>query len=315
MDREVFYNKSHIFFITAIFYILIGFALIMGVPKFLVTGKYRFIFYAIPFILLISGFIIRVSITGFAPVTNMYGTMLWVSFGITFFSLIILKLYERPEVVGSLWIAAAGFLLTAESIPLILSPDLDPIVAVLRSNLWLTIHVLTIVISYAAFANAMILGNIVLVRTLIHGDYHGQMVKDFAMSCYRMIQLGCFLITVGIILGGVWADYSWGRFWGWDPKETWALIADLGFLAVLHAKYVGWLSAFGILASSTVAFLLVLMAWYGVNFILAAGLHSYGFSSGGATIVGTFVSIQLIVLITALVVRAQREKNKGVVSK
>jgi cytochrome c biogenesis factor len=160
----------------------------------------------------------------------------------------------------------------------------------------------------------MILGNIILVRTLINGDYNSQYVKDFAMSCYRMIQLGCFLITVGIILGGVWADYSWGRFWGWDPKETWALIADLGFLAVLHAKFVGWLSPFGILASSTVAFLLVLMAWYGVNFILAAGLHSYGFSSGGATIVGTFVSIQLIILIVSLVIKSQRAKKMPTVN-
>jgi ABC-type transport system involved in cytochrome c biogenesis permease subunit len=115
-----------------------------------------------------------------------------------------------------------------------------------------------------------------------------------------MIQLGVFLITAGIILGGIWADYSWGRFWGWDPKETWALIADVGFIAILHARYTGWLKDFGVLAASCIAYLLVIMAWYGVNFILAAGLHSYGFSSGGALVVSIFVSAQLILFAAAI---------------
>ena len=116
-----------------------------------------------------------------------------------------------------------------------------------------------------------------------------------------MIQLGVFLLTAGIILGGVWADYSWGRFWGWDPKETWALIADVGFIAILHARYVGWLKHFGLLAASTIAYLLVIMAWYGVNFILATGLHSYGFSSGGTAMVVTFVSLQLALFSVAII--------------
>jgi ABC-type transport system involved in cytochrome c biogenesis permease subunit len=120
-------------------------------------------------------------------------------------------------------------------------------------------------------------------------------LRNLVHLAYRAIQLGVFLLTTGIILGGWWADYSWGRFWGWDPKESWALIADLGFIAILHARYVGWLNNFAILAAAPIAYLLVVMAWYGVNFILAAGLHSYGFSSGGATIVAVFVSVQLTI--------------------
>lgn len=107
-------------------------------------------------------------------------------------------------------------------------------------------------------------------------------------------------LTAGIILGGIWADYSWGRFWGWDPKETWALIADLGFLAILHARYVGWVNDFSLLAWSSVAYLFVVMAWYGVNFILAAGLHSYGFSSGGAYAIAAFVITQITVTVISL---------------
>ncbi len=118
---------------------------------------------------------------------------------------------------------------------------------------------------------------------------------------YRAIQVGVVLLGAGIILGGIWADYSWGRFWGWDPKETWALIADLGFLTILHGRFVGWITPFTLLAWSPLAYLLVIMAWYGVNFILAAGLHSYGFSSGGATLVAIFVTVQITLLIAGMI--------------
>jgi cytochrome c biogenesis factor len=110
---------------------------------------------------------------------------------------------------------------------------------------------------------------------------------------YRAMQFGVVLLAAGTILGGIWADYSWGRFWGWDPKETWALIALLCYLAILHARYTGWIGQFGFAAWSVVAFLSVLMAWYGVNFILGAGLHSYGFASGGFTWVAAFTGLQL----------------------
>lgn len=307
IDTELSYNKWRPFFIAAILFIIIGLMLILYWPKTLFNNKRWAFIFALPFVPLIVGFYQRVSITGFAPVTNMYGTMLWVSFGIGLFSLLVWFLYRRNVFVGSLWVAVSGLLLLTESLPLVLSPDLDPIVAVLRSNLWLTIHVLTIVISYAAFAITMVLGNMVLVRSIVTGHYKDSYVQDAATTCYRMIQLGVFLISVGIVLGGIWADYSWGRFWGWDPKETWALIADLGYLAILHARYVGWLGAFGVLASSTLGFLLVIMAWYGVNFILGAGLHSYGFSSGGAAMVLTFVIIQLAVLALAVGLYFQRK--------
>ena len=90
------------------------------------------------------------------------------------------------------------------------------------------------------------------------------------------------LIAAGTILGGVWADYSWGRFWGWDPKEVWALITLLVYLIPLHGRFAGWVSTFGLVAASVVCFLSVIMAWYGVNFVLGVGLHSYGFVEGGS---------------------------------
>lgn len=305
LGLEVWFNKAKLFFIAALLYTILGIVLVFPFIRKSFEKKPSLVLglAAVPFLLHNIGFILRVYITGFAPVTNMYGTMIWVAYGVILFGSILFAIYRNYPVYGYLMLGSALTLFLTESLPLILSPDMDPIVAVLRNNFWLTIHVLTITISYAAFTISMLLGNAALVRTIVSkltGKWTAaaddKFYKEFGQLNYRVIQLGVFFLTAGIILGGIWADYSWGRFWGWDPKETWALIADLGFLAILHARYLGWLKPFGVLAASPVGYLLVIMAWYGVNFILAAGLHSYGFSSGGATMVGTFVFTQLLLI-------------------
>lgn len=300
MDVEIFYNKFRPFFWAAILALFLGISFFSPLFKNKISKKITAILYLLPITFIIIGLGLRIYITKFAPITNMYGTMIWVSFGISFFGLILFWLYQNYTIPGITLVATGLMLMLTEQIPLVLSPDLDPIVAVLRSNFWLSTHVTTITISYAAFTIAMVLGNIGLIRLWIYKD-NTKYFSEYSHYAYRMIQLGCFLLSVGIILGGVWADYSWGRFWGWDPKETWALIADLGFLAILHGRFAGWITPFTLLAWSPLAYLLVIMAWYGVNFILAAGLHSYGFSSGGAAMVGIFVTIQLILLIAGLI--------------
>src|SRR5206468_12318982 len=99
-------------------------------------------------------------------------------------------------------------------------------------------------------------------------------IKPLANFIYRAMQVGVLLIAAGTILGGVWADYSWGRLWGWDPKEVWALITLLVYLIPLHGRFAGWVNTFGLLVASVFRFLSVIMAWYGVNFVLGVGLHS-----------------------------------------
>ena len=297
MGAEVTYNKLQLFFIAGILYFLMGLILVSGLFPGKLSARLILLSVCLPLSLHIAGFATRVYVTGFAPVTNMYGTMIWMALGVVFFGSLLFYWYRHVFVFGILLIGAGITLFLTESIPLVLSPDLDPVVAVLRSNFWLTIHVLTITISYAAFTIAMLIGNTAIVRTILLGaQLQGSVVDEMARISYRIIQIGVLLLTAGIILGGWWADYSWGRFWGWDPKETWALIADLGFLALLHARFAGWVNSFLLLALSPIAYLLVLMAWYGVNFILAAGLHSYGFSSGGTIAVITFVTAQMILI-------------------
>ncbi|WP_406701155.1 cytochrome c biogenesis protein [Singulisphaera sp. Ch08] len=119
-------------------------------------------------------------------------------------------------------------------------------------------------------------------------------IKPLSNFIYRTMQVGVLLIAAGTILGGVWADYSWGRFWGWDPKEVWALITLLVYLIPLHGRFAGWVNTFGLVIASVVCFLSVIMAWYGVNFVLGVGLHSYGFVEGGSQ--GVVLAVVLGVL-------------------
>lgn len=114
---------------------------------------------------------------------------------------------------------------------------------------------------------------------------------------YTTLKWGTTLLAAGIILGGVWADYSWGRFWGWDPKETWSLIVLCLYMAILHGRYTSWIKYDRFVSVTAGAFLSVMMAWFGVNYILASGLHSYGFSEGGAIFLGSFFLIQISLLV------------------
>ncbi|MGZ3791451.1 MAG: cytochrome c biogenesis protein [Bdellovibrio sp.] len=296
IDAEILYNRLRPFFWASILAIVLGVSFLTPLFKNKIPKRIVIFFYILPIVMIVVGLGLRVYITQFAPITNMYGTMIWVAFGVSVFGLLLFCLYQNYVIPGMTLLSSGLILLLTEQMPLILSPDLDPVVAVLRSNFWLSTHVTTITISYAAFTIAMVMGNIGLIRLLLFKD-NQKFFKEYSHYAYRMIQLGCFLLSMGIILGGVWADYSWGRFWGWDPKETWALIADLGFLILLHGQHIGWINSVTLLALSPLAYLLVIMAWYGVNFVLAAGLHSYGFSSGGAAAVSAFVAIQIIIFV------------------
>jgi ABC-type transport system involved in cytochrome c biogenesis permease subunit len=150
---------------------------------------------------------------------------------------------------------------------------------------------MTIALSYAAFALALGIANITLGYCLCSAE-NGGAVRALSQFTYRAIQLGVLLLAAGVVLGGVWADYSWGRFWGWDPKEVWALVALLGYLAVLHARFAGLVGHRGLAVLCVLCFSLVVMAWYGVNFVLGAGLHSYGFGGGGQGFVYTAILLQ-----------------------
>jgi ABC-type transport system involved in cytochrome c biogenesis permease subunit len=227
----------------------------------------------------VVGFYCRVNISGRPPVSNMYESIIWVAFMAAVFGLFLEVLDRRGVLALAGALVSALGLLLADQMPLTFSPAIQPLQAVLRSNYWLTIHVLTIVSSYAAFALAWALGNGNL-GLMILAPHRRDLIRTLSQLGYRAIQLGVVLLAAGTLLGGFWAAESWGRFWGWDPKEVWALIALLCYLIPLHARYVGWVGDFGLAVCAVVCFAAVVMAWYGVNFVLGAGLHSYGFGGG-----------------------------------
>jgi cytochrome c-type biogenesis protein CcsB len=249
------------------------------------------------FVMHVYGMVLRILISGRPPVTNMYETVVFVAFGGVLFALIFETIYRVRYFAACASAVATLCLILADNVP-ILDSSIEPLVPVLRDNMWLTIHVLTIMLGYAAFTLAMALGHLNLGLYFFAPGRAG-LLKNLSLFLYRALQVGTLFLAVGTMLGGVWASYSWGRFWGWDPKETWAFIALLGYLAILHGRFVGWIKDFGLAVGSILGYLLVLMAWYGVNFVLGTGLHSYGFGSGGYTYVGAFVAFEVGVIAAA----------------
>jgi cytochrome c-type biogenesis protein CcsB len=257
-----------------------------------------------------AGIVMRCLIAGRPPVTNMYESIIWVSFAVSFFGMTFFVRYRTPIYLLAALPVTLIALLLVHQMPIAMPSSIDPLVPVLRDNFWLTIHVLTITLSYAAFALAMGFGHILLWR-YARNPAAARADAPMHFWLYRVLQLGVLLLAAGTILGGVWANYSWGRFWGWDPKETWALIALLCYILALHGRLAGWWTQFGLAVASVVCFLAVLMAWYGVNFVLGKGLHSYGFGIGGETYVAMFVVLDLL-FVTFAIWRYRRSASAAV---
>lgn len=251
-------------------------------------------------IAMLVGFGLRIAISGRAPVTNMYESVVYLGLGTAILGVVFELIYRKQFVLTAAAAVTTVALILADNCPAVLDPSFRPLQPVLRSNFWLVTHVMSITLSYAAFALALGISNITLGYYLV-GSHNRKATTALSRFTYKSLQVGVLLLAIGTILGGVWADYAWGRFWGWDPKEVWALIALLGYLAVLHARYVGWVRDLGLASLSVICFMLVVMAWYGVNFILGAGLHSYGFGGGGQNYVYATIAVQLLYVAVAVV--------------
>lgn len=296
INTEVSYNDIHPFRWAYIFYVVASLFLlahwIFGVSGFALKGAW--LFTGLGLFCHIAGFAVRIYLSERAPVSNMYETVVWVGFGGLIFAIILELVYKFKFILLSGLLGGAFCMVVADMAPAILDPSIQPLEPVLRSNYWLVVHVMTITISYAAFLLAFAIGDLSMVYFLKGEKEHLDKIKAMNLAIYRSVQIGVSFLLPGIILGGIWADYSWGRFWGWDPKETWALIALLGYLAVLHGRLAGYLKEFGLAAAAIMTFSLVIMAWYGVNFVLGAGLHSYGFGAGGVEYVSGFVLLHFL---------------------
>lgn len=213
---------------------------------------------------------VRWYIGGRAPWSNMFESLVTITWGVVLFGLLPYRGQAKRVIVPAT--ALLGFVSLAIASHPSLSPAIDPLVPALQS-VWLNIHVIVILLGYAAATLAMGAGHAWLAYDVFKPADDAARIT-IAQALYRLVQFAVLFLIVGIILGSVWAHAAWGRYWGWDPKETWALITWFFYLGLVHARQQGWLGDRGLALSSLFGFLLVLMTYYGVNYFLA-GLHSY----------------------------------------
>jgi ABC-type transport system involved in cytochrome c biogenesis permease subunit len=236
-------------------------------------------------VLLATGFAVmtwgigaRWVIAGRIPASNMYESLLFLGWGVGLFAVLaLLFLRNRLVVLNASAMAALTMALT-DLLPV--DPFIHPMPPVLSGTAWLAIHVPIIMLSYSVLALGVFVAHLQVGTTLF-----APARRDLALRLndllYWYIHIGSILLIAGILTGSIWAASSWGRAWGWDPKEVWSLIAFLAYLAILHGRFDRLIGTFGVAALSIVAFWTVLMTYIGVNYVLGAGLHSYGFGGSG----------------------------------
>ena len=242
---------------------------------------------------------LRSYILGRPPVSNMFETVVYVPW-IGVLSALLLSLKQGH--ISSILLGSAS-LLTVFLLALVettqLQSGMEPLQPVLDSQYWLIIHVLMVVASYGVFLLAGVLGHVYLAKAAWNqpAQRDGPPLGQSILHC---LYLGTGLLIPGTILGGVWAAQSWGRFWDWDPKESWAFISSCVYLIIIHAHTFRHIQSKGLAVGSIIGLWAISFTWYGVNYVLGTGLHSYGFGSGGTVYYFGFLFADAMFLLIAL---------------
>ena len=257
----------------------------------------------IAWVLTTAGIITRMWLEGRPPVTNLYSSALFVGWGCVLLCIVLEKIF--PNGIGAPAGGMTGFATMIIAHQLSLSGDtLEMMRAVLDSNFWLATHVIVITIGYSATFLAGFLAIIYVFR----GVFTKSLDKETARSLERMVYgIVCFATLfslVGTILGGIWADQSWGRFWGWDPKENGALLIVVWNAIILHARWGGLARTRGIMALAIFGNIVTAWSWFGTN-MLGVGLHSYGFMDEAFNALVVFVVINLAIIALAYFPKAK----------
>ena len=254
--------------------------------------------------------VIRCLIMQRPPIGNLYDTIIFIAATVVTLSLLLEFIVKRRFALGIAPILGLGLIILARRFEVGDAKDhMDPLVAVLDSNFWLTIHVITITLGYSAgLLSAFLSAAYVLMRGLRLDEGDMALRRSLTRAVYGMLCFTLFLALVGTVLGGIWANYSWGRFWGWDPKENGALLIVLWTLAILHARLGGYLREWGLHFASLFTAIVVTFSWWHVNF-LGVGLHNYGFTAGKDTIWQFYITMLAILAfgVIAMIV----EKTSG----
>ena len=316
ISSEIIYNKVNIFNRLFKWYLLAGLSLLMIlILQIFYNNKIinvfiniiKYIIYIL-FVLNTIGLAARWYIAGHAPWSDAYESIIFVAWATVIFGIIFGK--------KSYFTLASATFVSAIILSVANMNWLDPSIANLQPVLdsyWLMIHVAVIVGSYGPFAIGMILGIVTLLLTIIANKKNkkafSRKLEELTIVNELSLTIGLVMLTKGNFLGGMWANESWGRYWGWDPKETWALISIIIYTAVLHLRIVPKLNnkwLFNLM--SIISFAAIMMTYFGVNFYLV-GLHSY--ASGDKVVSPDFIYYSIIfVTLLGLISYFANKKNQ-----
>jgi ABC-type transport system involved in cytochrome c biogenesis permease subunit len=245
------------------------------------------------------------------PVGNLYDTIIFIGSTVVLLALIVEWLTRRRFALGVAPMLGTALIILARRFELGDANDhMDPLVAVLDSNFWLTTHVITITLGYSAgLLSAFLAAGFVLLCGLGLDGGDRELRRTLTRAVYGMICVTLFLSLVGTVLGGIWANYSWGRFWGWDPKENGALLIVLWTLSILHARLGGYIREWGIHLAAIFTAIVVTFSWWHVNF-LNTGLHNYGFTAGKNTIWAFYGCMSAVLLAGFIAMMVEKENRK-----
>ncbi|MGO8836028.1 MAG: cytochrome c biogenesis protein [Limisphaerales bacterium] len=294
--QECFFSNLEPFYKATVIYVL---ALVLALFSWFNLPDWlrRSAFYLIILAWLVHtfGLLFRMYLEGRPPVTNLYSSAIFIGWAAVVLGIVLEKIYR--DGIGCVVAASAGFttLIIAHNLALTTSDTMEMMRAVLDNNFWLATHVVTVTLGYASTFVAGLLAIIYILRGLFTPTLQVETAKSLARMVYGIVCFATLFSFVGTVLGGIWADQSWGRFWGWDPKENGALLIVLWNATILHARWGGLVRERGLMNLAVIGNIVTSFSWFGVN-LLGIGLHSYGFTDTGAEYLMNFVLGQLILL-------------------
>ena len=292
LGLEVMFNDLQLFEQAKVFYL---FAFLFFLISLILPRR---ILYPICIGLIALGFaahtialILRIIILHRPPVSSLYETFIFVSFIAVLAGLIIEKM--NKQWLGNLIAGLSGVVFLTIAGKFSAEGDtMKMLVAVLNSNFWLGTHVLSITIGYAGTCVAGIIGHVYLLQCIFKKK-NKKLIESTYKTLLGALGFALTMTFLGTNLGGIWADQSWGRFWGWDPKENGALLIILWIALLFHARIAKIIGPVGLAAGAALGIMVVMWAWFGVN-LLSIGLHSYGWTSGIAVNLGIYVFLQIV---------------------
>ncbi|MEO8615359.1 MAG: cytochrome c biogenesis protein CcsA [Luteolibacter sp.] len=298
-SAETLFNAIAPFYLSMVLYVLAFLCAIFSwlwLEATLRQAAFRVLL--IGFTLHTLGLLTRMMLEGRPPVTNLYSSAIFIGWGAIILSS-VLELFHR-NAIGTAVASVVGFTTLLIAHHLSLSGDtLEMMRAVLDTNFWLATHVVVITLGYASTFLAGTIAIVYLIRR-VYGKIPQSTASSLRGMVYGVICFATLASFVGTVLGGIWADQSWGRFWGWDPKENGALLIVIWNAIILHARWGGMVRERGMMVMAVFGNIVTSWSWFGTN-MLGIGLHSYGFTDAAFFWLSIFMISQVLVMALGLI--------------